>query len=126
MNDRKLKSEPFPAGKYYIGDLCYEFTNEMWEKFCKKTSSVDGRVMFKGIDVWFTGTYMGDGLWIANNGKQYGCDSGSLGIFRVNDCVKSTNVPAYSHLEEFKSDFMVSYNNGIFNFGHIKINTRIN
>ena len=76
-----------PAGKYYIGDLCYVMTNEEWDEFCKLTISghecVDGEFTFADGRRFATyGTKWGDGEYRSNIGTKHSVDAGLIGCFK--------------------------------------------
>lgn len=85
------------AGKYYIGDPCY----------------------FDKEPLWKHGTDHGDGFYQDNMFKFYGVDSGELGIMPEDSVFDCTFV----HKHTFENDFTPKFNKGVFEFGHIKIDT---
>ena len=57
-----------PAGKYYIGDLCYVMSDAEWEEFCSITidghNVIDGEFQLKDGRRFATyGTAFGDGVY---------------------------------------------------------------
>ena len=44
-----------PAGKYYVGDLCYVMTDEEWEEFCGITINgnkcIDGEFQLSDLQI---------------------------------------------------------------------------
>jgi hypothetical protein len=118
----------FPAGEYYIGDLCYVMHPE-WDEFCSLTivgnivlegnfSLKDGRKFFFGC------TAYGDGMYTDSCGRKYPVDAGLIGIISVNDItdtelknLKSGNVVT------FTKAFDVTAENGVFYFDDIFIDT---
>jgi len=104
------KIKELPAGKYYIGDLCYLQSKLKEDSYSyeviniifygtKYTPSVEKTGMYEdvatGICFYFTADFGGDGTYEAYvNGKykrSLGVDSGSIGAF------------PYPHASEFKS-----------------------
>jgi hypothetical protein len=85
-----------PAGSYFIGDLCYVMTNNMWDKWLNETAVYDadgkldtyedGFYDVYGHKVGWHGTAYGDGCYPAtqngNVSKSSSCavDSGTIGI----------------------------------------------
>ncbi len=103
-----------PAGKYWVGDLCYVMHDE-WDEVCG--------LMFQGRDdngcnegefnlkdgrrfVSYNTRY-GDGEYFDQHGRAYGVDAGLIGCIAVKDIDfnNSGNVPKGGHIIEFTSDF---------------------
>lgn len=130
----------FPAGKYYVGDLCYVMHDE-WDEVCG--------LFFKGRDdhgcnegvfnlkdgrrfASFNTKY-GDGSYFDQFGNEYGVDAGLIGCIALNDIdLKADgNFTSGGQIIEFKHDFVVSGNqglsrrdwDGVINIGHIVIKT---
>ena len=118
----------FTAGTYYIGDLCYVMSPE-WDEVCKLTIKnhecleglfqlTDGRQFFLGH------TRYGDGNYPDNLGNVYEVDAGLIGIISVSDISDSeleNLTDGVVHI--FNEPFPVSACDGLFNFGHIKMDT---
>jgi hypothetical protein len=71
----------FPAGKYYIGDLCYALDRVTYEKTV--CDGGDGFMTNGTHTLGFFSTYAGDGGYEGTNGKIYGVDAGIIGIVPV-------------------------------------------
>ena len=117
-----------PAGKYYIGDLCYVL-HDAWDEFCEIT--IDGR---RCLDGEFTlpdgrrfatyGTAYGDGVYCPNVGGECSVDAGLIGCILVDDIKDfSTNWDKLGIVVEFGEPFMTSEYKGAIRFGHVEINT---
>lgn len=68
----------FPAGTYYIGDLCYVLDDEVYEEVV-----CYGQEGFQTNGVYTVGhfsTYGGDGCYIGTNERTYNVDAGIIGI----------------------------------------------
>jgi len=74
----EARERTFPAGKYYIGDLCYVLDDEIYDA-----------VVCNGGDGFFNNgkhtaghfsTAIGDGSYEGTNGKTYNVDAGIIGI----------------------------------------------
>lgn len=123
-----------PPGKYYIGDPCYVFSDKRWRDFLnskqkdeltgteKSAVSVNGNVHFLNYHFWYHNTAFGDGAYTGTNGFEYGVDSASLGIVPVEIIDKESN---NGTMHDFPEGVDVSFNNGIFKFNEIEINTEI-
>ena len=116
-----------PAGRYYVGDLCYVMHSQ-WDEFCDKT--IQGEVCLSGLTVLDNGvklahfkTLYGDGVYDDNQGNSYPVDAGLIGCVKVQDI----NDPDFSEEEytiiDFPEEFECSEEDGIIYFGHILINT---
>jgi len=117
----------FPAGRYYIGDLCYVFTDKEWEELCKMELWNGDSHEFKGKIIYSDGTAYGDGEYNDQKGNSYPVDSGTIGIAPVEILSKSklkSNFMFFTpNFFDFKKEFTVESNNGWFRFGHIVIET---
>lgn len=84
------------AGEYYVGDLCYVFTDEQWSEVCdlmyrfnKQTGKEeDNEGILKledGTEFAIFGTLWGDGSYPnSQNSKMHCVDSGTIGCVLVN------------------------------------------
>lgn len=116
-----------PAGRYYVGDLCYVM-NPQWDEFCNITisgSSVDeGEFQLEnGVRFATLSTMYGDGRYYDQVGNQYPVDAGLIGCIRVEDINDPEARLELGAVIEFQKDFEVSSDNGVLTFGHIQINT---
>jgi hypothetical protein len=120
-------SAQFPAGQYYVGDLCYVMHPE-WDTLCSIMFSEDeyleGELTVQNKRIFIASTAWGDGNFADAVGRVYGVDSGSLGIIAVSDIAES-ELPNLidGHVIEFTEDFIVTAQHGRFNFGGILIDT---
>lgn len=78
------------SGKYWIGDLCYVFSEEEWDEFCAITmpdnECLDGEFKFRdGRTFSFRRTKNGDGVYRDEDGNKYCVDAGLIGCIRVED-----------------------------------------
>ena len=130
----------FPAGKYYVGDLCYVM-HEGWDEVCG--------LFFKGRDdhgcnegvfelrdgrrFASFNTKFGDGCYFDQFGNEYGVDAGLIGCIAMNDIDLNAdgNFTSGGQIIEFKNDFTVSGSqglsrrdwDGVITIGHIVIKT---
>jgi hypothetical protein len=114
----------FPAGTYYIGDLCYNKTID-WEEFCRLT--IEDQECYDGIfqlkDGRFLATYgtaYGDGTYYDNWGRAYWVDAGLIGII---PCEEGTEIEG-GLVRTFSEPFIVKGGNGVMHFGPIRIDTK--
>ena len=76
-----------PAGRYYVGDLCYLLSDE-WGDVCnliiQDHQCLEGKFTLPdGRDFVMFNTLYGDGSYNDNEGREYGVDSGSIGCMLV-------------------------------------------
>ena len=126
-----------PAGKYYVGDLCYVMHNE-WDEFCGITidgdKCLDGEFNLKDGRRFATfGTKWGDGSYKDQFGKEYSVDAGLIGCIRIED-IDLENEDNYTdggQVIEFTRDFVVRGGrnelgrdwDGVIEIGHLVIET---
>ncbi len=118
-----------PAGKYYIGDLCYVMHPE-WDEFCELTIKgercLDGEfTLADGRRFASFGTAYGDGTYRSNIGTEHSVDAGLIGCIRVED-IRDTeydNIEELGAIVEFDQPFEVSEDQGLIVFGHVQIET---
>lgn len=120
-----------PAGKYYVGDLCYVLNRENeWDQFCNITIQgnrvVDGEFeMPDGRRFATYSTAYGDGEYFDGQGNSYGVDAGLIG------CILMSDIPHVSEAEaakcgavvEFKNEFGTGSYEGTIFFGSVRIDT---
>ena len=124
-----------PAGKYYIGDLCYVMHPE-WKECCGLFFPyVPGQPEGRGRDGEFAlkdgrrfanfRTAWGDGTYRSNINTEHSVDSGSIGCIRVEDIRDNTydNIETLGAVVEFDQPFEVSEDAGMLTFGHVQIET---
>jgi len=121
-----------PAGRYYIGDLCYVMHDE-WAEVCDlmfppidRQRGVNGEFTLKdGRRFASFGTAYGDGSYRSNIGTEHGVDSGSIGCIRVEDIRDNTydDIESLGAVVEFEEPFEVSEDQGLIVFGKVEIET---
>lgn len=120
-----------PAGRYYIGDLCYVMHPE-WDEFCALTikghQCLEGEFALKDGRRFATfSTAYGDGTYRSNIGTEHCVDSGSIGCIRVEDICDTTydqaRIQELGAIVEFDQPFEVSSDQGLLMFGHVQIET---
>ena len=123
-----------PAGRYYIGDLCYVMHDE-WSEVCDlffPASSYPGQTegeftLKDGRRFASFGTAYGDGVYRSNIGTDHAVDSGSIGCIRVEDINDTTydadRIKELGAIVEFAQPFEVSEDQGLLIFGHVQIET---
>ena len=126
-------SVKFPAGRYYVGDLCYVIDEGHWDKileqsgyFGYKLNSDQWFGVYEGYKVFAGFTAHGDGCYDDNFGNLYGVDAGLIGIIDANWLdVNEAAIECLGAIHDFKDDFEVSMpERGLFHFGEVTIDTR--
>ena len=124
-----------PAGKYYIGDLCYVMTDDEWSECVDLffppnnqgfPQSVEGEFQLKdGRRFASFSTAYGDGTYRSNLNTFHSVDSGSIGCIRVEDirANKYEDIESLGAIVEFDQPFEVSEDQGLLVFGHVEIET---
>jgi len=124
-----------PAGKYFVGDLCYVMHDE-WTEVCDllfgvtfnpSKDSLDGGVykLKDGRQFALYPTKYGDGEYRSNIGTTHGVDAGVIGCILVDDIRDKTydNIEDLGAVIEFKQPFETGEHKGVISFGHVRINT---
>jgi hypothetical protein len=125
-----------PAGKYYIGDLCYVMTDDEWLEFCDITIDgmkvKDGEFQLKDGRRFATyGTAYGDGVYHDQYGHSYSVDAGLIGCIKVEDIRANyyDNLLDLGSIMEFDNSFATSGGRGemdwegVIQIGHVLIET---
>jgi len=126
-----------PAGKYYIGDLCYVMADDEWLDICditiQGTRVLEGEFQLKdGRRFAMYSTAYGDGTYHDHYGFSYSVDSGSIGCILLDDIKYVDNFDQFldvGAILEFDEDFVTvggrgeSDWDGRIQFGHVVIET---
>ena len=107
-----------PAGKYWIGDLCYVMHDE-WSEFCDQLEPGE-HTLKDGRRYAWCGTAHGDGCYPASDGSRLGVDAGLIGCILVKD-IDLTNVAnglEDGTIVEFTKPFELTYDDGTIRFGN--------
>jgi hypothetical protein len=121
-----------PAGRYYIGDLCYVMHNE-WKEVCDlffpayhPPKGIEGEFTLKdGRRFASFATAWGDGEYRSSINTLHSVDSGSIGCIRVEDirANKYDNLLDLGAFQEFAEPFETGSQGGQLQFGHVIIET---
>lgn len=120
-----------PAGKYYIGDLCYVMHKE-WDEVCglffkgrTDHGCNQGEFMLAdGRRFACYNTRWGDGTYFDEARNRYPVDAGCIGCILVSDIsLDDVNSISSGNVHEMTRDFNSSNEDGILTFGHVVINT---
>jgi len=125
-----------PAGRYYIGDLCYVM-HDAWDECVDLFFPPDEKGFPGGAEGEFVlkdgrrfasfGTAYGDGTYRSNLNTFHSVDSGSIGCIRVEDIRDNTydsaKIEELGAIVEFDQPFEVEADQGLLIFGHVEIET---
>lgn len=106
-----------PAGKYYIGDICYSLDDDIYSNFWgKKKNYKDGKYKVNGYYFVVHGTFYGDGYYPTNSGTNYAVDAGVIGmvhesLFDQNNIQKMSSLGS---VHTFTGNIIFKYNEGMF------------
>ena len=121
--------DKMPAGKYYVGDLCYVMHNE-WDEACNlmfdPMNGDPGEGVFSlkdGRRFAIFGTAYGDGVYDDQEGREYCVDSGSIGCIKVEDITEDEIREDLGNIIDFPNEFYVKKNGGELIFGRVWIKT---
>ena len=122
-----------PAGKYYVGDLCYVMHDE-WDEFCDVTMKNEGTrvVCLDGEMKLADGrvfaqyrTAYGDGVYYDQHNREYGVDAGLIGCIKVDDIdlTNPANDITGGQVIDFPAPFKTGSYDGTIFFGDVRIQT---
>lgn len=128
-----------PAGKYYVGDLCYVMHDE-WDEVCglffkdrNDHGCNEGEFQLKdGRRFASFNTKYGDGGYYDQFGNEYGVDAGLIGCIALDDINLKCddNFTRGGQIVEFKFPFECSGGrsdnrdwDGVIHIGHIHVET---
>lgn len=126
-------SKKYPAGRYWIGDLCYvKKIDDAWQSKGGFGDATDGFYNCNGnktmtaldgssIDFWVHVTAYGDGCYPSNIDFDFGVDSGTIGV--VSADVAESEGHHDGIIVDIKDDFEPKYEEGTFFIGHVLIYT---
>jgi hypothetical protein len=105
----------FPAGTYYIGDLCYVLGDDVYDKVYGGYDYRDGVYAKKGTSEIFMvgGTACGDGFYEGSDENGFAVDAGIIGI-TPSSCIRKNN--GGGHTYTFSEPVKCTFKSGIFEF----------
>jgi hypothetical protein len=121
-------SKTLKAGWYYIGDPCYLF-EESWDQILEETdyfNNKDSKML--GHDFFCSNTAHGDGEFHDQFNNRYPVDAGCISclpieLMDVDKRVTKEQVKGFGSIIFFENDFECLQDEGIFQIGHIRIDT---
>lgn len=121
-----------PAGKYYVGDLCYVLHAE-WDEVCglffagrTDHGCNEGEFNLKdGRRFACFNTAYGDGCYYDNSGRDYSVDAGSIGCILLDDIdmLNESNFLTGGNIVDFDRPFKTDSEDGVIKFGTVEIDT---
>ena len=122
----KSTSEILPAGRYYIGDLCYAMKNSIYDDVFGDTPYSPGYYTTQDGCFLVDRTAYGDGAYTGTNGFEYGVDAGIIGIASMGVCNPDLPPRLGGTLHTFTEPVNCKFKNGYFEFSSGSFNLRIN
>lgn len=113
-----------PAGRYYVGDLCYVMHPE-WTEVCRLINggNRDGGefTLADGRRFALHDTMYGDGVYPCSNGSTLGVDAGLIGCILVSD-IRDAGAQSEAALLERGTiiDFPVPFSSSRDSYGNIR------
>lgn len=127
-----------PAGKYYVGDLCYVL-HDYWDEFCDITigDDDDGHFIHNGEFQFYDGrrfasftTKWGDGSYMDQYGRDYCVDAGLIGCILASEIDEQLRAMAVDvgprfggQIITFDEPFECFEEDGRIYIGHVVVNT---
>ena len=135
---QKVETNTLPAGRYVISDPCYIFDEKYWDDLLRLTDylddvvfSVNGHLCFSHTTAYGDGSYFFEkkslnvSIIDDKSVDGLGVDSGVLAIIPISLIEEMNFELDIDYLiVEYKSDFKVSYDDGIYNLGGIIIDSK--
>jgi len=123
-----------PAGRYYVGDLCYVMTDEEWDEVCgllfegrSDHGCNEGEFILKDGRRFVTyNTKYGDGRYESNMWTDHSVDSGGIGCIRLEDIRRGDtfdDIKTFGAVMNFPVDFVTGKEDGVIQFDRVTIDT---
>ena len=114
----------FPAGKYFVGDLCYVMTDKQWDIVC--IHDLTEGTTDSGLKFAIERTTYGDGTYSDQFDNLYSVDSGTIGCIQWDESLThkyGARLRELGAIIDFDKDFEVYESSGMIHIGHIGIDT---
>lgn len=123
MNERV--SVMVPAGTYVLGDPCYVIEGDDWDAVLTNSNYFGNPIGFaRGVAMLGFHTAYGDGCYQGSDGYSYGVDAGLIGLVPLSLAEKHSGFADSDHrIIEFTNETLCTNENGVMNFGSIRIDT---
>lgn len=115
---KAVKSATLPAGKYYIGDICYFLKDKTYDQIYGGTHYESGLYTRKADGAVFMvdNTAYGDGLYKGTDDYEYGVDAGIIGIVSRSLGPEKDDDMYGGTFNTFKEPVHVKFGGGVFRF----------
>lgn len=118
-----------PAGRYYVGDLCYVM-HDVWDEVCDlmfpnsyNGNGEYGKFKLKdGREFAVYSTMYGDGTYRDGSGREYWVDAGVIGCILESD-IRDPNPSNGGNYIDFSEEFETGEDGGMIWFGDVFIDT---
>jgi hypothetical protein len=122
--------DTMPAGRYYVGDLCYVM-HDVWDEVCDlmfpnryNGPGVYGKFKLKdGREFAVHSTAYGDGCYYDGMGREYSVDAGVIGCILESDIRDPEAWASGGQVLDFIAEFDTWEDRGVIHFGVIAIDT---
>lgn len=119
-----------PAGRYYVGDLCYVM-HDVWDEVCDLMfpNSYNGPGNYgkfklkDGREFAVYPTAYGDGSYYDGKGREYWVDAGVIGCILESDIRDPSPTIEGGNVMDFDKDFDTWEDSGTICFGNVCIDT---
>ncbi len=109
--------QTFPAGKYWIGDICYCLNDKVYDAIFGGFGYDSGLYTHKdGGFFMVDNTSYGDGLYVGSDGFEYGVDAGIIGIVSEHLVDKNNSALDGGRFHTFKEPVKCTFKGGRFEF----------
>ena len=117
------KTYVLPAGTYYIGDICYVLSDELYDNIFGGTGYECGHYTSAEGQFLVSHTFAGDGTYPGSDGFEYLVDAAIIGIVSQPLLSKETDG---GNIYEFATDVSVTMEDGVFTFESDDVSLEIN
>jgi hypothetical protein len=111
----KSVSATLPAGRYFIGDLCYAMKKSIYQGVFGDTGYASGHYKIVAGEFMVGRTAYGDGSYMGSNDFEYGVDAAIIGIASMSVCNPEEEVYGGT-LHTFTEPVECVFRNGLFTF----------
>ena len=111
----KSLTASLPAGRYYIGDLCYALKDTIYQGVFGDTGYAPGHYKIVAGEFLVDRTAYGDGSFMGSNDFAYGVDAGIIGIASMSVCNSEEHVYGGT-LHTFTEPVECVFTSGLFTF----------
>lgn len=114
--ERVNTKRDIPAGKYYVGDICYALESKVYDNIFGGEGYESGCYTCEDGFFMVGNTAYGDGSYKGTNGKSYAVDAGVIGIISEKLIDHENGSLSGGHIHTFKHPIDISFKGGIFKF----------